>query len=61
MVQQPVQDRSGDHRIAGEDLRPGLKPPVRRQDQRSLLIETAGHLEEQVRCARLQAQVAQFI
>ena len=58
VVQQPVQYRRGDDRVAAEDLSPLAVGFVGGEDDRSLLVTAADHLEEERRCVLIQGQVA---
>src|SRR5437016_548051 len=61
MMQQPVEHRRGQHRIAGEGLIPGAEGEVGGQDRRSLLVTLGDDLEEQVGLFAPQRQVADLI
>ena len=46
-MQQPIQHRCG-HHFVSQHLRPGVKPLVRRDDDRGLLVQLADQVEEQI-------------
>lgn len=60
VVQEPVKDRSGDHRI-GEQGAPFGNAAVRRDQHGAGFVAAADQLEEQMRRVGLQRQVAEFI
>lgn len=60
VVQEPVEDRGGDHRI-GEHGAPFSNAAVRRDQHGAGFVAPADQLEEQVRRVRFQRQVAEFI
>ena len=61
MVQQPVEHRRGQHRVAGEGLIPRPEGQVRGQDHRALLVALGDDLEEQVGLFAPQRQVADLV
>ena len=60
MVQEPVEDRGGDHGI-GEHRAPFGNATVRRDQHGAGFVAPADQLEEQVRGVGLQWQVAEFV
>ena len=60
VVQQPVEDRGGDHRIA-EDGAPLADRPVRGDQHGTPLVAARHQLEEQVSGVGLKRQVAEFV
>ena len=54
VMQQPVQQRGGQGRIAGKDARPVLKGDVGRQDDRAAFVAFGDDLEEQLRPALVE-------
>ena len=60
VVQQPVEYRRGDHRVA-EHLAPFADRTVRRDQDAAALVAPRDELEEQVRGVRLEGQVAELI
>ena len=59
-VQQAVQDRGGDHRIA-EHAAPFPDRAVRGDQDRSLLVAARDQLEEQVRGIGFERQIAELV
>ncbi|HYC00558.1 MAG TPA: hypothetical protein VEC57_15600 [Candidatus Limnocylindrales bacterium] len=47
IVQQPVQDRGGQHLVAGQDLRPLANPLVRRDQDAAALVAVGHQAKEQ--------------
>ncbi len=60
VVQQPVEQRRGHHGVA-EDLRPFAEAAVAGEDQGTTLVAGVDELEEQVRAARGERQVADLV
>jgi hypothetical protein len=60
VVQEPVEDRGGDHLVA-EDLAPLRDHLVGREQHAAALVATRDELEEQIRAALLEGQIAQLI
>src|SRR5437763_16701988 len=61
VMEQAVQDSACDDLRLREDFRPGFEASVRRQDDRTLLVEAGDRLEEEVRAGFVQLEVAEFI
>ena len=60
MVQQPVEDRTGDYGIA-EDLTPGAETLIAGDDDRTALVTARDQLEEQVGALAVDRQIANLI
>jgi hypothetical protein len=60
VVDEPVDQRGGDHRVA-EDLPPGLEAAVRGDDDRAALVAARDQREEQVGGLALERQVADLV
>ena len=60
MVQNPIQDRSGNDPIA-EHLAPGTKALIAGQDHRSLLVATTDELEEEIGTDPVDGQIADLV
>ena len=60
VVEDPVQDGAGNHRIS-EDLSPICIGLVRRQDHRSLLISQGDQLKEEIGSQPIDWDVSDFI
>lgn len=60
VVQEPVEDRSGDNRI-GQHGAPWGNAAVRRDQHGAGFVAAADQLEEQMRRVGLQRQVAEFV
>ncbi len=60
MVQQPVQQRGGDNRIA-EDFAPLGKAAIGREDHGALFVAGVDELEEQVGAARRDREITDLV
>lgn len=61
VVQEAVQHGRCQRRVIVEDLRPGFVRLVGRQDERSLLVALADHLEEQVCADLVDGKIPQLV
>jgi len=61
VVQQAVEDRRGEHRVAGEDLSPFAVALVGGQDDRAVLVALRHDLEEQGSALGLEGQEADLV
>src|SRR5258705_7905035 len=59
-MEESVEDRCGDDRIA-EDIAPAGQALVRRQNDRAALVATGDQLKEQVRARWTEGQIADLI
>src|SRR5262249_15761700 len=60
VVQQPVEDRRGDHRVA-KDVAPGAEALVAGDDERAALVAAADELEEEVGALPIHGAVADLV
>jgi hypothetical protein len=61
MVQQPVEHRRRQYRVAGEGLIPRPEGQVRGQDHRALLVALGDDLEEQIGLLTAQRQITDLV
>jgi hypothetical protein len=61
VVQEAVEDRRGDDRVAGEDLGPFAVALVGGEDDRAVFVTTRHDLEEQRRAFGLEGQEADLV
>jgi hypothetical protein len=60
VVDEPVDERGGDHRVA-EDFAPGFKAAVAGEDDRAAFVAARDQREEQVRGLALEREIADLV